>query len=362
MLLDFSDQFAFRPTGSTTAALIALFHAISQLLNTNDYVRVIALDFSKAFDTVRHATLFEKLSLLDMPDEVYNWMRDFFEGHSHCTKLEGVESSFHDILASVFQGSALGPASYVVTAADLRTVNNKNRLLKYADDTYLIVPADASQTIEEEVDHIAVWSRENNLRLNHSKSQEMIFVRKTRRSSVKLPDPIPGIARVDGMKVLGVHVNDRMTAGDHVTATIAACARYTYALRILKAHGLVGHALHTVFNATVLAKLLYCSPAWSGFSSAKDRDQIDSFLRRCKRLGFCYADIPTVAELFEKADGALSSKVESNVCHVLYPLLPDKTEHSYNFRHRRHNRILIPKTTTFNNNNFIVRNLYKNIY
>jgi hypothetical protein len=300
MLLDFSDQFAFRPTGSTTAALITLLHTISQLLNTNDYVRVIALDFSKAFDTVKHAALFEKLSLLDIPDEVYNWIRDFFERHSHCTKLEGVESSFLDILASVFQGSAIGPASYVVTAADLRTVNNKNRLLKYADDTYLIVPAVTSLTVEEELSHIADWARANNLRLNLSKLLEMICVRKARKSSVKLPDLVPGITRVDCMKVLGVHINDRMTAGDHVTGTIAACARNTYALRILKAHGLVGQALHTVFNATVLAKLLYCSPAWSGFCLAKDRDQIDSFLRRCKRLGFCDADTPTIAELSEK--------------------------------------------------------------
>ena len=37
-LLDFSDQFAFRPTGSTTAALVTLFHTVGQLLNTNDYV------------------------------------------------------------------------------------------------------------------------------------------------------------------------------------------------------------------------------------------------------------------------------------------------------------------------------------
>jgi len=56
----FADQFFFRPTGSTTAALIALFHTILTMLSTNPFVRVIALDFSKAFDTVRHATLIDK--------------------------------------------------------------------------------------------------------------------------------------------------------------------------------------------------------------------------------------------------------------------------------------------------------------
>ena len=186
-LLDFSDQFAFRPTGSATAALVTLFHAVGQLLNTNDNVRVIALDFSKSFYTVWHAALFNKQSMLDIPDEVYNWMRDFFEGHAHCTKFESIESLFLEIRTSVFQGSAIGPASYVVTAADLRTIHDLNRLLKYADDTCLIVPAVTSQTVEQEINTIADWSQANNLRLNHSKSQEMIFMSmRARRSRVYL--------------------------------------------------------------------------------------------------------------------------------------------------------------------------------
>ena len=58
--LNFTDQFAFRLTGSTTAAIITLVHTISEMLTTNPFGRVIALDFSKAFDTVRHSTLMEK--------------------------------------------------------------------------------------------------------------------------------------------------------------------------------------------------------------------------------------------------------------------------------------------------------------
>jgi len=66
--LTLSDQFAFCPTGSPTAALINMLSIISNMLLINPYVIVIALDFSKAFDMVRHSTL-EKL---DMPDKAYN--------------------------------------------------------------------------------------------------------------------------------------------------------------------------------------------------------------------------------------------------------------------------------------------------
>jgi len=48
--LSIEDQYAFRPTGSTTAALVHLFHAITHMLITNPYVIVLCLDFSKAFD------------------------------------------------------------------------------------------------------------------------------------------------------------------------------------------------------------------------------------------------------------------------------------------------------------------------
>jgi hypothetical protein len=62
--LTLSDQFAFRPTGSTTPALISFLNIITNMILTNHYVIVIALDFSKSFDTVRHSTLLEKLAQL----------------------------------------------------------------------------------------------------------------------------------------------------------------------------------------------------------------------------------------------------------------------------------------------------------
>jgi hypothetical protein len=49
------------------------------------------------------------------------------------------------INASVVQGSAVGPATFVVNAANLRPITNGNILGKYADDSYLIVPSSLSR-------------------------------------------------------------------------------------------------------------------------------------------------------------------------------------------------------------------------
>jgi len=81
-----------------------------------------------------------KFAQLEIPDCVYNWVSDFFDNHAHCTKYAGLVSAVVTIYASVIQGSALGPTSYIVTAADLHLVNAANRIFKFADDTYLVVP------------------------------------------------------------------------------------------------------------------------------------------------------------------------------------------------------------------------------
>jgi len=71
------------------------------------------------FLSVRHSTLLHKVSSLPLPDEIYNWIKDFFEHRSHCTRLCEEYSEIIDILASVIQGSALGPATFVINGGDL---------------------------------------------------------------------------------------------------------------------------------------------------------------------------------------------------------------------------------------------------
>ena len=70
--LSFSDQYAFRPPGSTTAAIVSLLQTVTSLLQSNPYVVVISLDFAKAFDTIRHVTLLNKMAELDLPVSIHN--------------------------------------------------------------------------------------------------------------------------------------------------------------------------------------------------------------------------------------------------------------------------------------------------
>ena len=148
------------------------------------YVIAISLDFSKAFDTVRHATLLQKFAQLDIPDAVYNWLADYFTGHSHCTKYGCSTSSLCQVSASIVQGSAIGPVSYVVNASDLRAATPGNELCKYADDTYVIIPAANERSRCSELDHIQHWAQMNNLTLNRHKSKEILLTLSRRSKRV----------------------------------------------------------------------------------------------------------------------------------------------------------------------------------
>ena len=61
------DHYACKPTGSTTAALDHFMHQVTKMLEQNNYVRCLLIDFTKAFDTVDHIILLSKLIQLNMP-------------------------------------------------------------------------------------------------------------------------------------------------------------------------------------------------------------------------------------------------------------------------------------------------------
>jgi len=122
--------------------LYLYLYTVTRLLTTHPYVVVIALDFSKASDNVRHSTLLNKVADLDILDDVYKWLVSYFSGHSHCTRYGGESSALLEISAGIIQGSGIGPASYVVNSSYLAALTPGNSLCKYADDTYIIIPSD----------------------------------------------------------------------------------------------------------------------------------------------------------------------------------------------------------------------------
>jgi len=186
------------------------------------------------------------------------------------TALTGKPSHTSWVVHGIIQGSAIGPVSYVVNAADLATTEPGNSLCKYADDTYIIVPASNVDTRHSELNNVEAWAAANNLTPNRSTSVKIVFTTKRQRQFTP-PPLLPSITRVTTLKVLGVTISDKLSVSTHVQNIVSSCAQSVHAIRILRTQGMSEEAIQTVFQSVVVAKLMYAANAWWGFITATDR-------------------------------------------------------------------------------------------
>ena len=126
-------------------------------------------------------------------------------------------------------------------------------------------------------------------------------------------------------------------------------------------HGLCDDSLHDIFRAVAVAKLMYASNAWWGFSNANDRQKIFAFIRRCIRTGFCSLDLADFHDLYISSDEKLFNEILTSPNHILRTLLPPPTAQNYSLRNRPHNRQLPDRISGITDCNFTVRMLYRNI-
>ena len=132
---------------------------------------------------------------------------------------------------------------------------------------------------------------------------------------------------------------------------------------MLRAHGLNNQSIQTIFNSIIMSKLLYASPAWSGFANKEDQQRIDSFLRKSSKSSFAPPDLLSFSQLNADIDDKLFKKISSDDDHVLHSLLPpvcdtDTTsdvEITHSCSQQKPKRPCKKK-------NFLKRVLYKNSY
>jgi len=122
------------------------------------------------------------------------------------------------------------------------------------------------------------------MQLNVKKTKELVFHHPN--SCFSLPDPLPDIERVNGLKLLGVFVNANCKFDEHVNKMLCRCSQRMYLLKQLKSQGLGIKQLHIVFNALIVSRVLYALPAWGGFLSSDLLNKIVSILRKALNFGY----------------------------------------------------------------------------
>ena len=142
-----SDQFAYKEGCNTTLALLTCHHHwLKWLDRTTEFVRGFSFDFSKAFDSVAHAIVCNKLVSLNINPYVINWIVSFLSNRKRRVVMDGFVTEFASVNRGVPQGTVLGPILFSIMVNDIRPVYpERNLLLKYANDLTPRAPVSAHQ-------------------------------------------------------------------------------------------------------------------------------------------------------------------------------------------------------------------------
>ena len=177
-------------------ALVKCQHYWLTWLDGNaDFVRVLSFDFSKAFNTVSHYILSDKLKATDINSYVINWILAFLSQRKQRVVVDGITTEFIDINRGVPQGTVLGPILFSLMVNDLQLADPKrNLMVKFAEDITISIPVskDSTDVTINEVNSMKHWAASNRMTLNLSKTWEILIQGKTTKPN---PQPVPGIER-----------------------------------------------------------------------------------------------------------------------------------------------------------------------
>ena len=182
------NQFGATPNSSTTQALTSMMHTFASATDgTGAAVRIVLLDYRKAFDLIDHQILVNKILSLRMPRGVARWVCDFLSNRFQRVKLSNDCFSEWGTVPSDFpQGTKLGLWLFLLMINDLNPLDAHS--WKYVDDTTLaeFVQRSGQSHMQKTVTDVEKWSNVNKLKLqlNADKRHEMII--DYRRKSISL--------------------------------------------------------------------------------------------------------------------------------------------------------------------------------
>mgnify|MGYP003433291688 FL=1 len=217
-----SQQYGFRENHSTYMALINLVDRVSEEIDNNNVTLGIFLDLSKAFDTIDHAILLNKLNYYGVTGIANNWFTSYLNDRKQFVQIGQTISKTLSISCGVPQGSILGPLLFIIYINDITNVSKLFDLIMFADDTNLFIKdknlGSLVANANNELDKISNWFKLNKLSLNIKKTNFILFTSRKRKLDEKPELKIDGtkIEQVRTAKFLGVVINDTLTWDDHI--------------------------------------------------------------------------------------------------------------------------------------------------
>ena len=233
-----TNQFGFQKNKNTSDAILEFLENVYESFDNNNYYLSIYLDFSKAFDTISHNILLDKLDFVGFRGPIHSWIRSFLSNRSQYVEVGGSNSCSLPVTIGVPQGSTLGPLLFLLYINDMENTLTNMKIIHFADDSTLHInfpkSFNISPVINDELCSINSWLQANKLILNVDKTKYMIFSIKDKPPDIDILIGNNPIGRTDVHKFLGVYIDEKITFDHHISKLCSKISRGIGIIRRVK--------------------------------------------------------------------------------------------------------------------------------
>ena len=271
-------QYGFREKHSTDQALIEIVDGIKLSIDTSKLAGGIFVDLTKAFDTVNHKILLEKLRHLGVRGIPNKLLESYLTNRYQYVQINDNKSSLRSINCGVPQGSVLGPLLFILYINDLVNCSN-SKIRIFADDTAVYFACSNKAEFEELVKAIMIqldeWFTANLLTLNTDKSYFCIF-RTTQNHITDLPEVIKfndkSIMRAKSIKYLGITLDEFLNWNEHVASTIKSLNSLFSVFYNIRRYLTIEH-IRVIYYTMIYSRIKYGICAY-GFAKKGNMDKV----------------------------------------------------------------------------------------
>ena len=228
----YEHQYGFTPSYSTTLAMIHLVEQISSSIDNKEICAGIFLDLSKAFDTVNHKILLNKLEHYGIRGIALDWVKSYLNDRKQYVEVNNVASAQKTVKCGIPQGSILGPLLFILYVNDISNSSEILKFILFADDTNIFYSCkdieNLENTLNTELEKVSVWLIVNKLSINIKKTKYIIF--KTRQKRITPHNMLikvnnETIEQKESIKFLGVIIDESLSWKEHINVIASKISR-----------------------------------------------------------------------------------------------------------------------------------------
>ena len=257
-------QHGFRAKHSCETQLLSTTHDIASIHDEGLQTDIGVLDFSKAFDTVPHERLSNKLAHYGVRGSTLDWINAFLKGRTQQVIVDSESSEAAPVESGVPQGTVLGPLLFSIFINDLpNCLSPGTRVRLFADDCLVYRPIRSVEdqlTLQKDIDSLLKWAETWGMQFNPDKC---CILRTTGGIQSQRFYHMKGhiLKQETQVKYLGVTFSDNLKWGPHIQGVIKKANQKLGFLR-RNLRGAPFKSKQTAYFSLVRSGMEYASPIW----------------------------------------------------------------------------------------------------